>query len=188
MQNDTTRRAGTDIPRIRPIGRLARIVGAIIMTLFALDWLEAGMTWFGESSTPANLSVWLVTGLAVFYGLHQLPESGFGKPWGRRTVAVSGVAFAFAAVAAISLNDGLWAPPLTTLLFWFDVGFLIAVAISYLVAVFLGTPGCEVGGLGELIRRLRGVPDPADHEAMWCIAGIHHLDQWEADRTRAKMR
>jgi hypothetical protein len=79
------------------------------------------------------------------------------------------------------------APPLTTLIYWFDVGFLIAVAISYLIAVFLGTPDCEVGGLGELIRRLRGVPDPADHEAMWCIAGIHHLDQWEAERHRAKL-
>jgi hypothetical protein len=79
-------------------------------------------------------------------------------------------------------------PPLTTLLYWFDVGFLIAVAISYLIAAFLGTPGCEVGGLGELIRRLRGVPDPADHEAMWCIAGIHHLDQWESERHRAKTR
>ena len=47
------------------------------------------------------------------------------------------------------------------------------------MAVFLGTPGCEGGGLGELIRRLRGVPDPANHDAMWC-AGIHCLDQWEA--------
>lgn len=188
MQTATTRRAETEIPRIRPIGRLARIVGAVIMSLFALDWLQAGMTWFGESSTPANLGVWVVTGLAAYYGLHQLPESGFGKPWGQRTLAVSGVVVAVAAVATISLHGGLWAPPLTTLLYWFDVGFLIAVAISYLIAAFLGTPGCEVGGLGELIRRLRGVRDAADHEAMWCIAGIHHLDQWEAERHRAKTR
>jgi hypothetical protein len=34
MPYDTAHRTETEIPRIRAIGRLARIVGAIIMTLF----------------------------------------------------------------------------------------------------------------------------------------------------------
>lgn len=181
---DTDHRTGTEVPRIGPVGRLVRVFGAVIMALFGFDWLEAGMTWFGNPSTPSHAWVWVVTGLAAYYGLHQLPESGLGRPWGERTLAAAGVVVAAAALATLTLNGELWAPPLTTLLYGLDVTFLFVVAISYVVAVFLGTPGCEVGGLGELIRRLRGVPHAADHEAMWCIVGIHCLDAWEAERRR----
>ncbi|HZD23540.1 MAG TPA: hypothetical protein VE569_09090 [Acidimicrobiia bacterium] len=162
----TDRPTETESPRIGPIGRLARGFGALIMALFAFDWLEAGMTWFGDSTTPANPGVWVVTGLAAFYGLYQLPDSGFGRPWGKRTLAASaGVAFV-AAVTTVILHGQLWAPPLTALIYGLHVAFLIAVGLSYVVAVFLRTPGCEVGGLGELIRRLRRVPDPANQDAM----------------------
>ncbi|MGH8912913.1 MAG: hypothetical protein ACRDZM_00160 [Acidimicrobiia bacterium] len=182
MHTNTTRHPETVITRIGPIGRVARMAGAVIMSLVAFDWLEAGMTWFGEASTAGNPSVWIVTALAAYYGLHQLPDSGFGRPWGERVLATTGGLFVVTAVVTLLLRRELWAHPFTTILYGFDVGFLFVVAISYLVAVFVGTPGCEVGGLGELIRRLRGVPDPADHEAMWCIGGIHRLDQWEERR------
>lgn len=174
--------------RIGPIGRLVRVFGAVIMALFAYDWLEAGMTWFGQASTPSNPWVWAVTGLAAYYGLHQLPDSGFGRPWGERVLATVGGLLVLIAVVTLSLHGELWAPPLTNALYGFNVAFLFVVSLSYLVAVFLRTPGCEVGGLGELIRRLRGVPDPANHDAMWCAVGIHCLDQWEADRRQQPAR
>jgi hypothetical protein len=168
--------------RIGPIGRVVRLFGAVIMALFAFDWLEAGVTWFGQPSTTSNPGVWVVTGLAAYYGFHQLPESAFGRPWGERVLATAGGLLVVTAVVTLGLHRELWAPPLTTAIYGFDVAFLFVVSLSYLVAVFLRTPGCEVGGLGELIRRLRGVDDPTDHEAMWCIAGIHRLDQWEESR------
>ncbi|HJQ90719.1 MAG TPA: hypothetical protein VJ950_03365 [Acidimicrobiia bacterium] len=170
------------VHRIGPMGRLVRVFGAVIMALFAFEWLEAGMTWFGQASTPSNPWIWVVTGLAAYYGLHQLPESGFGRPWGERVLATVGGIFVLVAVATLTIHGELWAHPLTISLYGLNVAFLFVVSLSYLVAVFLGTPGCEVGGLGELIRRLRGVPDPANHDAMWCIGGIHCLDQWEANR------
>jgi len=168
--------------RIGPIGRLVRVFGAVIMALFAYDWLEAGMDWFGQASTPSNPWVWAVTALAAYYGLHQLPDSGFGRPWGERVLTTVGGLFVLIAVVTLVLHGELWAAPLTTALYGFNVAFLVVVSLSYLVAVFLGTPGCEVGGLGELIRRIRGVTDPANQDAMWCIAGIHGLDKWEANR------
>jgi hypothetical protein len=179
---ETDRLAQAVSQRIGPIGRLVRALGAVVMALFAFDWLEAGMAWFGQASTPSNPWVWVVTGLAASYGLHQLPDSGFGRPWGERVLATVGGLFVLIAVVTLSLHGELWAPPLTTSLYGLNVAFLFVVSLSYLVAVFLGTPGCEVGGLGELIRRIRGVADPANQDAMWCIAGIHGLDKWEADR------
>jgi hypothetical protein len=184
MQTTNMASHGSDpqIRRIGPIGQLVRVFGAVIMALFAFDWLEAGLTWFGEPSTPGNPGVWVVTGLAAYYGLHQLPENAFGRPWGERVLAIAGGVLVVTAVVTLGIHGDFWAPPLTTALYGVDLAFLFVVSLSYLVAVFLRTPGCEVGGLGELVRRLRGVPDPTDHEAMWCIAGIHHLDQWEESR------
>jgi hypothetical protein len=182
MQTDIDRHSSQPQIRIGPIGRVARVFGAVIMALFAFDWLEAGITWFGRSSTPGNPAVWVVTGLGAYYGIHQLPESAFGRPWGERVLATAGGLLVVTALVTLGLHGELWAPPLTTALYGFDVAFLFVVSLSYLVAVFLRTPGCEVGGLGELIRRLRGAPNSTDHEAMWCIAGIHRLDQWEESR------
>lgn len=62
-------------------------------------------------------------------------------------------------------------------------GFLMLTAIGALISLALGTPGCEYGAIGELIRRLRGVPEPERADPMWCIFGMHALDRWEARRS-----
>jgi len=178
----------TAIRRTGPVGRVVRVLGTALMAWFVFQWLEAGMTWFSSPSTPANLWVWAVTGLAVYYGLYQLPESGFGRPWGVRVVATSGGILAAVAVVTLAVQGEPWAAPLTGVLYGLNVGFLIAVTVSYLVAVFLGTPGCEVGGLGELIRRLRHEPNLDNQDAMWCIAGLNSLDRWEAGRRQRARR
>jgi hypothetical protein len=69
------------------------------------------------------------------------------------------------------------------MLFGLVLGLLILTAVGALISLALGTPGCEFGALGEFIRRLRGVPEPERANAMWCIAGLHRLDEWEAHRS-----
>jgi hypothetical protein len=176
--------AGAPLPRTGPVGRVARAVGAVAISAVAYEWIEAGTEWFSQSSTAANPMVWAVTVLAGYYGLYQFPEFAFGRPWGKRMVTGFTAALATVVIATIAIQGELWAAPLTTTLFWLGVSFLIAVAVSYLVAIFLGTPGCEVGGLAELVRRIRHTSHGDDHDAMWCVAGLHHLDKWEADRRR----
>lgn len=168
--------------RIGPVGRTARALGAVVMAAFAYEWGEAGMTWFSRPSTPANPMVWVVAGLAVYYGLYQFSDFSFGHPWGKRVVIGFAGILGTVIVATVGIQGGLWATPLTWVLYWLSVSFLIAVTISYLVALFLGTPGCEVGGLAELVRRLRQPSQPDQAEAMWCVAGLHRLDEWEARR------
>lgn len=172
--------ASTRLPRTGPVSRSCRLLCAAVIAWFAFDWAEAGLTWFSKSTTPANPGVWIVTGLAIYYGLYQLPQTGFGDRQGRRVVAIFGALLVTAASSALVAEGELWAAPLTWLLYSLDVGFLIMITISYLVSVVLGTPGCEVGGLAELIRRLRSVSDAEEPKAMWCIAGLHRVDKWEA--------
>ncbi|MPZ70181.1 MAG: hypothetical protein GEU71_11740 [Actinobacteria bacterium] len=149
----------------------------------SFEWSEAGLTWFARSTTPANPWVWIVTGLAIYYSLYQLPSTGFGAAWGRRVAVVFGAVVAATAVFTLLGNGELWAAPLTWLLYGLATGFLILVTISFVIAVILGTPGCEIGGLAELIRRLRG---DTGAEAMWCIVGLHRIDEWEAGRRRTR--
>lgn len=178
--------AGRAQLRTGPVGRVARALGAVVMGALAYDWVEAGTDWFSRSSTPANMGVWAVIILGAYYGLYQLPEFGFGHPWGKRIAAGFAGILGAAAVATIVIEGKLWAAPLTWLLYSLGASFLIAVAASFTVAIILGTPGCEVGSLAELVRRIRfrgrGDARPDAHGPMWCVAGLHHLDRWEAGR------
>jgi len=76
--------------------------------------------------------------------------------------------------------DHLWAAPLSWLVWGLDLGVLVVIAAASLVAVILGTPGCEVGVVRDIARRLRSEPGGTD--AVFCPAGLHQLDAWEARR------
>ncbi|MGH8946225.1 MAG: hypothetical protein ACRDVL_08750 [Acidimicrobiia bacterium] len=151
-----------------------------VMALSAVLTASGGISGFSEG-TLAGL--WFVVGAGIYYGLYQTAASGFGRRWGIRTVVAFAVVLIAAGAAAVASEGELWAAPLTWLLYAFVVGFLILTAIAGLVSLALGTPGCEFGALGELIRRLRGLPEPEGADAMWCIFGLHRLDKWEARRS-----
>ena len=55
--------------------------------------------------------------------------------------------------------------------------------IASLLAVVLGTPGCEVGVWPELIARARNRRSTAGVRVV-CVVGLHILDRWEARRRR----
>lgn len=102
-------------------------------------------------------------------------------------MAVFVVVVVAAAAATLVVNGELWAAPLTPLLYSLDLGFIVVVAVAFGTSIVLGTPGCEIAALGELIRRSRGdIDDP--QEVMWCVGGLDRIDTWEARRRRACQR
>jgi hypothetical protein len=173
----------TGASRTGSVSRTYRLLLAGLMTWFAFDWASAGISDFSQTKTLTNPWLWFLIGTGIYYGLYQTAASGFGRPWGTRTVIVFGIVGITAGVAALAVEGELWAAPLTWLLFGFVVGFLILTAIAELLSLALGTPGCEFGALGEFIRRLRGAAEPDHGDAMWCIVGLHQLDAWEARRS-----
>jgi hypothetical protein len=66
--------------------------------------------------------------------------------------------------------------------------FFVSTAIAGPISMAQDTPGWEFGALGELIRHLRRVPHPQRADAMWCVAGLHRIDAWEAQRAEAQER
>jgi hypothetical protein len=150
---------------------------------FAVEWATYGIGRFSQTKTLANPWLWFIIGTGIYYGLYETPAGGFGRRWGLRTVVAFGVVVIGAGAATVVAEGELWAAPLTWVLFGLVVGFLGLTAIAELLSMVLGTPGCEFGALGELIRRLRRVPEPGDADPVWCILGLHQLDEWEARRS-----
>jgi hypothetical protein len=153
-----------------------------VMVLFVVLTAATGISRFSEAESLASPGFWFVIGVAIYYGLYQTAASGFGRRWGIRTLVAFAVVVIGAGIAAFAIEGELWAAPLTWLLFGLVMGFLILTAIGALISLALGTPGCEYGAIGELIRRLRGVPEPERADPMWCIFGMHALDRWEGRR------
>ena len=179
----TTRRR-----RIGPVSTACRLALTGVTAWSAVNWTSAGIGWFSRTTTITDPGIWLLIGLAIYYGLYQTAESGFGRPWGIRALVAFAVVLAGVGVAAVISEGELWAAPLTWLPYGLVLWFFVTTAIAGPISLAQGTPGCEFGALGELIRRLRGVPEPERADAMWCIAGLHWIDAWEARRAEARER
>ena len=97
-----------------------------------------------------------------------------------RTVALAVLAAAAAAAAVVGeLRAGaVWGSPLSDLVWALDVAMLVQSIVALLLAVMLGTRGCEIGVWAEIAARLRGGPASSP----LCIVGLHHLDAWELRR------
>ena len=66
----------------------------------------------------------------------------------------------------------------------FDVVLLAEDVVALVLAIALGTPGCEIGVWPELIARVRGERSSRS-TGLVCIVGLHLVDAWEArHRTR----
>ncbi|HYT79083.1 MAG TPA: hypothetical protein VEQ37_07475 [Actinomycetota bacterium] len=174
-------RVTTPRRRIGPAGGACRLLLTAVMAFSAGLIAYDGISGFSEGG-PGG-APWFVIGAGIYYGLYQTATSGFGRRWGIRAVIAFAVVLIAAGATAIGVEGELWAAPLTWLLYGFALGFLILTAVGGLVSLALGTPGCEFGAIGELIRRLRGVPEPEGAAPMWCIFGMHRLDAWEARRS-----
>jgi hypothetical protein len=101
-----------------------------------------------------------------------------------RSVALGalGAAAAVAALVGEVRAGAVWGSPLSDLVWTLDVAMLGQTIVALLLAVGLGTRGCEIGVWGDIAARLRG--NPASPPI--CIIGLHHLDEWEARRRAVK--
>jgi hypothetical protein len=91
---------------------------------------------------------------------------------------VLGAAVAVAAVVGEVRAGAIWGSPLSDVVWTLDAAMLFQTIVALLIAVPLGTPGCEIGVWADIAARLRGRPASTPI----CIIGLHHLDEWEARR------
>ncbi|MGH7196396.1 MAG: hypothetical protein ACREGJ_01360 [Candidatus Saccharimonadales bacterium] len=168
------------LPRTGPVGRLARVFLFALLVWLLYNTLSGGIHKYEGFGTDTVL--WAQTGLALFVLKDALgmlwPRIGFKLwLWGVILVALVG------AVSAFAVSGMIWAAPLPQLVWIVNVVGFSVLSVEFLLAIFLGTPGCEKGVIAELRARSRDEQVPP---APSCIIGLHHIDAWEAQHRRSK--
>lgn len=175
------------VSRTGPIGRLARAVlaAAYAATLVSIvDW--RGSARFRNPHILSEPTAWLLHLLmfASFVILVGALASAFAGLVAQRrfqvgAVAASVTAVVIAALIGLATRGAAWGFPLADVVWWFDVVMLSEGLVATVLAIILGTPGCEIGVWSELVARRRG-RDSEMHVGLACIIGLHLLDAWEA--------
>ena len=177
-----------------PIGRLVRLGFAALIVLSLASIVGSdGSARFRNPHILTEPSAWLLHVLmltAFVLTVGALSAVLFGDQVARRVrfAALASAVIAVGVAAAVSyLRYGsLWGFPLADLVWYFDVFWLTVELAAFLLAVILGTPGCEIGVWDELISRARG-GTAIRRQGLPCIIGIHLIDRWE-DRRRRQLR
>ena len=105
-----------------------------------------------------------------------------GQTTRRLTLSVLAAAAAVAALIGEVGAGAVWGSPLSDLVWALDVAMLVQTIVALLLAVVLGTPGCEIGVWLELAARVRRQPAAPP----LCILGLHYVDDWELRRRSAR--
>jgi hypothetical protein len=103
---------------------------------------------------------------------------GVAKTARRVALVLLGAAAALAAAVGEVRAGEVWGSPLSDLVWTLDAAMLLQTVVALLLAVVLGTRGCEIGVWDDIAARLRGRPASPP----LCIVGLHHLDNWELRR------
>jgi uncharacterized membrane protein len=176
-------------PRTGPIGRLARLLLVVVAALSLYSIADQG----GPASfrDPSNLTepiTWLlhaamVTLFVLLVG--QLAAATVGpaaiRRWELRALIGLAIVLVGAAASAWVASGAVWASPLSDVVWAVDAVMLAQTIVALLLAIALGTPGCEIGVWAELIGRFRG--EAARSSRPICVFGLHFLDEWEARRS-----
>ncbi len=165
--------------RTGPVSRIYRLGLAVLLGLSAYSLILAGPGGFSQPDSAAEPGVWILTGFALF-AVRDAAATVLGARWGGRALAGMVALLAGAVIAALVGQGSLWAAPVTWLLYGLDLTFALAIGTAMVVSILVGTPGCELGAVRELVLRLQGRFDPRQVEAHACGAGFHQLDRWEA--------
>jgi len=119
--------------------------------------------------------------LYMLFTIWLLPEVfalTFRRPWGLWPTVVFVAGGGAIGLAGYLTGGGVWNPVLAG---WAYAGDLLvwgALAVSFPVAVFTRSPGCELGALPWLLAGRQGAAAPRPG----CAVGLDRLDAWEASR------
>ena len=166
--------------RTGPLGRAVRLLGAVVLILGVNSLISIGPTHFRQASALRSPGVWILTVVVAILVTDLIVRF---LPVSRRArgliLAALGGAIVAAGGISLASSGSVWGAPLSDLIWWIDVADLSYSAGSLLLAVPLGTPGCEKLAWVELKVLLFGGQRP---RARWCIGGLHIVDNWELGR------
>ena len=172
--------------RTGPLGRAVRLLGAVFLGAGLYLLIDIGIADFRMLPGLGDPGPWILTAvvaiLVVDLVLRFVPlpvRASLLVP--ARRLVLAAIGLVVAVFWAITIVGGsVWGSPLSDLVWVVDVGYLAYATASLLLALVLGTPGCENLAWAELLARLRGAERRI--VGVWCIGGLHVVDNWELGR------
>ena len=177
MSTETIYQRPGSLPRPGVIGRGVRLAFGAACLYPVISIIRAGPARVAEQF-PNSLEswIWIVGAFFAFYVFSYVVNIGFTRSWGRKPQIVPIGVAAVASVASMLLNG----EPLATPLGWLVVAWLSYVyghlALSFVLAAFLATPGCEMRALPHLWA----IINRRETKEHLCPAGpLQSIDAWE---------
>ncbi len=175
--------------RTGPVGRLARLALAAVYAASLLSIVDRrGSAHFRNPHILTEPLPWLLhlvmlTSFLLLTGAlaSALAGTDARRRWQLGAFVACVLTIAVASVIGLVTQGSAWGFPLADLVWWFDVLMLIEGLVATLLAIALGTPGCEIGVWPELIMPAH-LGTANSEEGLACIVGLHLIDQWEARR------
>jgi hypothetical protein len=159
---------------LKPPGVIGRIVRLLMGP--PLLWLVRDLLLYSDSGSLSHLGIW-AWALFTLWVFPPVINIGWGSKWSNATLRIPVVVLLGFSVAISQLLYGV---PLTALTWWplmiWMTYTLAHLGFSFILAAALGTPGCEMRALSQLVGMLRGKAS-SEH---FCPGFLTGLDRWEA--------
>lgn len=171
--------------RTGPLGRAVRLLGAVFLGAGLYVLINTGISGMRRLPDLGDPGPWILTAVVALL-LTDLVLRFLPLAVRTRRLLLAAIVAVVLAFWVVTLARGdAWGAPLSDLVWVVDVGYLIYAVASLLLAFVLGTPGCENLAWVELRERLRGRREPV--AGVWCIGGLHVVDNWELGRRARRM-
>jgi len=167
------------LPRPGPVGRLARLLlGALCLYYAYTLIIIVGNIMLPSGSIHPVLWNGVIPGLFL---VSYVVNIGYSRAWKKWPAIVSASALAGVALVGYLVSGTAETVTLARLIWGWELYVLGHLGSAFLIAAFIGTPGCEMRAFHDLFSRVTGVPTK-EH---YCPVGpLHPIDQWEARHRR----
>ena len=161
------------LPRPALLGRAVRFaLGTWLLVAFYS--LVVGGVGLLETEPPAHWTFWVFTAFALWV-TPAVVNIGFAKNWRRKPQLFLLAGAALAIVADLAFYGSWWGPPLGLLVWTWLLYFCAHLGVSFVLAAFIATPGCEMRALPHLWMLITGRAT----QEHYCPGFLDSLDRWE---------
>lgn len=165
------------LTRPGPIGRGVRLVfGALCL------WYVAGLIDISSDLFDVTGNIRPIIWNGILPGLFLISyviNIGFSRPWRKwPAIASAGVLLVVAGIGYLSIGSVETALLARAIWLW-EIYLFAHLGLSFVVAAFIGTPGCEMRALHDIYSRFSGRPTKEHH----CPVGpLSAIDRWETQK------
>ncbi len=170
--------AAGSLPRPGPIGRLVRLGFAALCFWYVYSLIQVTNNLIANDEHIRSI-IWTGIPFSLFVASYVI-NIGYSRAWKKWPAIVSGIIFAAIAVYGYTVAGTVETELLAGSAWLLEMYIFSHLGLAFLVAGFIGTPGCEMRAFHDLYSRISGVPTK-EHN---CPVGpLHPIDQWEAGRS-----